>query len=688
MIYFADHFFFDSNGEYLYFSSNGRPGLGGLDIYKVKLKIMGGDDVVQHLPYPINTSHDDYKLSMIDDGSKGYFISDRSGRDEIYSFDFKLKYRKIYGSLKFDESKKPIISRLIYLYEKSNAENGKSNWSIIDSTLSDDDGNYKFTVRPNRIYKSIITDEKKNIESYIESNDNVAPINIETILIPDLVIKKPDEDEVVGKFIINYEFGKSTLTKSSKLVLDSLVSNLKDNPTFYGIAASFTDCSGKPEYNLKLSAKRSKEMMAYLISKGVPVSKLKESHFGNEYLLVPCEVEKFKSSSQKVNRRTEIYVSRSNSKGWEQLHADTTISVTPVDFKHIEESVKGRVANNSGYNVSKYKNDPIKVDDEKQNLEKSNLHSQNINSTDFPVDIKHTEESVKNRTSYNAASNVSKEKVDPIKVNDEKQNTEKSNLQALNINSTPNVNRNSSKIAIGKNIINAEPKPEFYSKPIIVDPKTDPQTTSNYDTKRQRIYTYNEKENESKNSIKDNTNQNDVRAFLNKQYNNTNDKIKQNNIPISSYSESSLSKGNLDRNKLNNPITYNSEEQIRIKQYTQRENKKSIIVNSFSDSINIEIFDNGVYDHDTISVIFNNKIVIDRHEIGTNVKDPIRFSLKLNDDPLKNQMIIVAENLGTEPPNSALMIITDNLKHYKKIYLTTDLLHNEVVYFINLSMDK
>ena len=124
-------------------------------------------------------------------------------------------------------------------------------------------------------------------------------------------------------------------------------------------------------------------------------------------------------------------------------------------------------------------------------------------------------------------------------------------------------------------------------------------------------------------------------------------------------------------------------EQERIVNYlTKRINKKPILIYTESDSVNVEIYDSGIHDKDSVSIIYNNRIVVDRKEL--NVKSPIKFALKVSSNPINNQLIFVAENLGFSPPNTAVMIITDKNNKRQEIILNTDLAHNEVVHFIKI----
>jgi hypothetical protein len=124
-------------------------------------------------------------------------------------------------------------------------------------------------------------------------------------------------------------------------------------------------------------------------------------------------------------------------------------------------------------------------------------------------------------------------------------------------------------------------------------------------------------------------------------------------------------------------------EQERIVNYlTKRINKKPILIYTSSDSVNVEIYDSGIHDKDSVSIIYNNRIVVDRKEL--NVKNPIKFGLRVSNNPSANQLIFVAENLGYDPPNTAVMIITDKNNKRQEIILNTDLTHNEVVKFIKI----
>lgn len=127
-------------------------------------------------------------------------------------------------------------------------------------------------------------------------------------------------------------------------------------------------------------------------------------------------------------------------------------------------------------------------------------------------------------------------------------------------------------------------------------------------------------------------------------------------------------------------------EQERIVEYmTKRINKKPIDVLVTSDSVTIEIYDNAIHDKDSVSIIYNNRIIVDKQELKVN--KPIKFKLKVDKNKKFNELVMVAENLGSEPPNTAVMFVTEKSGRRQQVLLSTDMTHNEVVYFIRIGKE-
>lgn len=90
----------------------------------------------------------------------------------------------------------------------------------------------------------------------------------------------------------------------------------------------------------------------------------------------------------------------------------------------------------------------------------------------------------------------------------------------------------------------------------------------------------------------------------------------------------------------------------------------------------VEIFDNGTIDNDTISLYHNNKLVISQAKL---TYTPLRLKIDCSDESKRHELIMVAENLGEIPPNSALMVITAGKKRYEIFLISNEQRNAKVV---------
>ena len=110
-------------------------------------------------------------------------------------------------------------------------------------------------------------------------------------------------------------------------------------------------------------------------------------------------------------------------------------------------------------------------------------------------------------------------------------------------------------------------------------------------------------------------------------------------------------------------------------------NKENVLVQEIkvdSGVVHIEFYDNGQIDGDTITVYVNNRTVVSRQMLKT---QPVSLSVNIDSRKPVQDVVMVGENLGTIPPNTALMIVTANKKRYQ-LYLTADEKKNALVRFI------
>ena len=317
------------NGS-LYFSSNGHPGLGGLDIFKLERNNKGGL-LIRNMGYPINSTKDDLGFSI--NKNTGFFSSNRNGSDDIYSFDFIQANVKLKGKLLVDSN--CLGNKIIYLYH--NDQNG--NDVLVDSAMLDSECNYQFSVRPNQSFSIVAYDLDSNKLSYaVESNDYSKSDDsyIKNMVLINLPLpKKVLEDRLAKEKAIQLA-EELAMSKTFKLTIDSLKAITKDyielhHPfdqvyvvkedlnSYYKIIervkrmkgkkiiiVSAADCNGSSEYNENLSERRAKRIYASL-------SKLSSNNViirnvGERELIEACDKASNNKALQKVNRYSYVFI--------------------------------------------------------------------------------------------------------------------------------------------------------------------------------------------------------------------------------------------------------------------------------------------------------------------------------------------------------------------------------------------
>ena len=317
------------NGS-LYFSSNGHPGLGGLDIFKLEKNNKGGL-LIKNLGYPINSSKDDLGFSIYK--NKGFFSSNRNGSDDIYSFDFIQANIVLKGKLLVDNN--CVGNKKVYLYQ--NDQNG--NEVLVDSAMLDNDCNYEFSVRPNQNFSIVAYDLNGNkLSNAVASNDYSKLIdtytkNMALINLP--LPKKVLEDRLAKEKAVQLA-EEIAMAKTFKLTIDSLKVLTKDyielhHPfdqvyvvkedlnSYYKIIervkrmkgkkviiVSAADCNGSSEYNENLSERRAKRIYATL-SKLSPNNVIIRN-VGERELIEACDKATNNKALQKVNRYSYVFI--------------------------------------------------------------------------------------------------------------------------------------------------------------------------------------------------------------------------------------------------------------------------------------------------------------------------------------------------------------------------------------------
>lgn len=293
--------FYSDSLKSLFFASQGRLGLGGLDLFKSDY-IDSKFDTSVNLGYPINSSKDDaFLVVTVGDTTRGYFSSDRASDCcyELYMFDY--VYGFIRGRIIDNETKLPIPGVPVRLIDNDTNQE-------LQKVFTDNDGYYYFKVAPNKIYKILAGDEGQLKDSRKVNTKGLKDgqiIDLSQLELNKLVLDKPIEIKN-----IYYDFDKATLRKESESVLDNLANFLSENPNVVVEIGSHTDDRGTEEYNQDLSNRRSEVVVNYLIYKGIPSRLLKFKGYGESRPIAANENadRTDNEAGRQLNRRTEFKV--------------------------------------------------------------------------------------------------------------------------------------------------------------------------------------------------------------------------------------------------------------------------------------------------------------------------------------------------------------------------------------------
>lgn len=296
--------YYDVNQEELVFSSNGRVGMGGFDLYKSKGSIGQANwDDPQNLGYPINSSKDDNFYYPSDPGKKERFYtsSDRQSTCCLELYDIALKHISITGTLYDCDTQAPLANATVTLTDSLTDK-------MINRVITNETGKYRFEVVNQKPLKLNFSKPKyfsKNIT--VTTNDLKS---IDTLFSKSLCLKGFE----VGKPIIIpnilYDFDKATLRPESKVVLDSLARILQDNPNLIVQMSANTDSIGTEEYNMKLSQRRAESCVKYLTTRGIPSYRMRAKGYGETRPIAPNSNPDGSDNpkGRQLNRRTEFTI--------------------------------------------------------------------------------------------------------------------------------------------------------------------------------------------------------------------------------------------------------------------------------------------------------------------------------------------------------------------------------------------
>ncbi len=295
--------FIHPDNQTLYFSSEGHPGMGGLDIFVSKKQADGSWGKAVNLGYPINTFSDENSLLVDANGKLAYFASEREGGLgglDIYQFELpesvrpeKITYVK--GLTYNAKTKAPVEAS----FELIDLETQQS----VTSAYSNSAGEFLVTLTSNHNY--LVNVSKPGFLFYSDNfslKDKVADYNKPYKL---QIPLQPIDTGIIELKNIFFDVNKWDLKAESKAELQKIISFLKANPTLKVEFGGHTDNSGDKVFNKTLSNNRAKAIYDYVIEKGsIPAANLSYKGYGDTKPKAPNDTPENKAK----NRRTELKV--------------------------------------------------------------------------------------------------------------------------------------------------------------------------------------------------------------------------------------------------------------------------------------------------------------------------------------------------------------------------------------------
>lgn len=304
--------FINANNE-LYFASDGHLGLGGLDIFSLKINENGTFTDIYNVGTPVNSSADDFSYIIDETTRTGYFSSNREGGkgyDDIYKFKEEIPLpfnakQEIEGIVYEEGTNEIIPSASVILFDE--------NMNQIDQTFTDENGKYNFkNLKGNENYSvRFAAKDFETKEVNITTGKTNGITNLETSFQRNIqkVTIGSDLAKTFKINIIYFDLNKSNIRKDASVDLAKIVEVLKENTTMKIEIKSHTDSRQTAAYNLKLSNKRAEATAKWMIKNGIDASRLTWKGYGESQLINNCsDGINCTEEQHQENRRSEFII--------------------------------------------------------------------------------------------------------------------------------------------------------------------------------------------------------------------------------------------------------------------------------------------------------------------------------------------------------------------------------------------
>lgn len=302
--------FIDENNV-LYFSSNGHfDGKGELDVYVTKIIGKEAIEPAKNLGYPINSKGDDFAFVKKAGTNWGHFSSNRAfgkGDDDIYYFEElapdELDCNQVVeGLVREKETGALMPGALVVLYGKDGEK--------IESVIADKYASFTFKLDCKTPYKVVAS--KQNYDEDFEEFETSDVRDLELAI--GLTLTPSEFIVVRGKLMVNinpiyFDLDKSFIREDAATELAKVVRVMKKYPNIKVASGSHTDSRASDSYNIKLSERRAKSSVEWIISKGIDPSRITGKGYGETQLVNKCaDGVKCSEAEHQLNRRTEFII--------------------------------------------------------------------------------------------------------------------------------------------------------------------------------------------------------------------------------------------------------------------------------------------------------------------------------------------------------------------------------------------
>lgn len=294
---------FISEDYMLYFSSDGLPGFGGLDIYRSKINRDGQLGTPVNLGPDINSTHDDFSIYLDSATRKGFVSSNKpggNGGDDIYFFIEEACMQALDGIVSDIDSKEGIAEAELLLYDRQH--------KLIETVYSDENGYYQMTkLACSQQYSLLVNKENYFEREFTLDTDRGAHqrfnIELEKIKKGDDLFKK------LKLAPIHFDFNKWNIRPDAQIELQKVVDVMVQHPALQVDVRSHTDSRGNDLYNMQLSDRRAQATIQWMISRGIDASRLTGRGYGESQLVNHCgNGVDCSDEEHQENRRSEFII--------------------------------------------------------------------------------------------------------------------------------------------------------------------------------------------------------------------------------------------------------------------------------------------------------------------------------------------------------------------------------------------